>query len=253
MAGTFALSNIAQRIGHSGHTNTGLAHVADYRLGDTRCQSLHQGTPLGGRARRSVCEPEHLLRAIIGVGFRRARMKYGYALLRGKDLVSGDFSAERRDHQFATLREAQAKTLHLTHWHDFFKCIQLAGYRGAHMISSRITVICAYIFYLLGRLEYPPASSLPDPQVREQRSSVLLRPPGRPSLTPTSRSSSEHCRTIRGPLGGHHSGVLMRFDACSGVGQKKVCVVTTRIYWRETCIPTARSASGRSSGYKPQE
>lgn len=101
-----------------------------------------------------VPEPEHLLRVAVGLGFNRARLKYAYALLRGKDLETGDFSDEKRDEQFVNLKEAQSKTLDLQNWHDFLKCLQAAGYRGANMISSNITVIYNYTLYLIGRAHF---------------------------------------------------------------------------------------------------
>lgn len=37
-------------------------------------------------------DPSHLIRMTIGVGFRRARLRYAYMLLRGKDLKSGEIT-----------------------------------------------------------------------------------------------------------------------------------------------------------------
>lgn len=34
-------------------------------------------------------DPSHLIRIAVGVGFRRARLRYAYMLLRGKNLESG--------------------------------------------------------------------------------------------------------------------------------------------------------------------
>ncbi len=99
-------------------------------------------------------EPEHLLRASVGLGFNRARLKYAYALLRGKDLETGEFSEQRRDEQFKMLQEAHKKALDLQNWHDFLKCLQMAGYRGANMISSKVTVIYNYILYLIGKEKF---------------------------------------------------------------------------------------------------
>ena len=45
-------------------------------------------------------EPSHLIRMAVGVGFRRARLRYAYMLLRGKNLKTGKFSAEER-HQYS--------------------------------------------------------------------------------------------------------------------------------------------------------
>jgi hypothetical protein len=96
-------------------------------------------------------DPDQLLRVSIGLGFRRARLQHVYSILRGKDLETGEFSSERRDQQFATLKKAQARALDLQHWHEFFKSIQLAGYRSGRMISSANNVLYSYALYLLGK------------------------------------------------------------------------------------------------------
>lgn len=66
-------------------------------------------------------DPDQLLRVSVGLAFRRARLQYVYSILRGKDLETGEMSAERREAQFKILDEAQARTLNLQHWHDFSK------------------------------------------------------------------------------------------------------------------------------------
>lgn len=96
-------------------------------------------------------DPDNLLRVSIGFGFRRARLKYGYSLLRGKDLETDQFSDERRIEQFELLKEAQADVLNLQNWHGFLRLFHLAGYRGSHMISSKTTLLYSYVFYLIGK------------------------------------------------------------------------------------------------------
>ena len=99
-------------------------------------------------------DPDQLLRVAVGVGFRRARLKSVYTILRGKDLVTEAFSDELRIKQFETLREAQERTLNLQHWQDFLKVLLLAGYRSASMITSQTNVLYTYVLYLIGRTEY---------------------------------------------------------------------------------------------------
>ena len=95
-----------------------------------------------------------MLRAAVGLAFRRGRLQYVYSILRGKDLETGEFSPERRDAQFETLRRAHEATLDLVHWHEYLKCLQQAGFRSSRMVSSETALIYVYIFWLLGRLEY---------------------------------------------------------------------------------------------------
>ncbi len=99
-------------------------------------------------------DPDQLLRVSVGLGFKRARLKYVYSILRGKDLETELFSDERREAQFDVLKAAQSRTLNLAYWHDFLKAINLAGFRGGRLISSQNNLLFAYILYLMGRTEY---------------------------------------------------------------------------------------------------
>ena len=96
-------------------------------------------------------DPEQLLRVSIGSGFRRARLKYAYSLLRGKDLETGKFSTEQRDKQFDILRKHQQRTLNIQNWHDFLLIIQQSGFRGRKMISSKLSLMYAYVLFLIGK------------------------------------------------------------------------------------------------------
>jgi len=99
-------------------------------------------------------DPDQLLRVGVGLGFKRARLKYVYSLLRGKDLETEQFSDERRVEQFEVLKKAQERVINLQYWHDFMNCIRLAGFRSGSMISSQNNLLFSYILYLMGRTEY---------------------------------------------------------------------------------------------------
>jgi len=99
-------------------------------------------------------DPDQLLRVSVGIGFRRARLQYAYALLRGKDLESGKLSKEQREKQFAVLQAAQKKTLDLQNWHDFLSIIQKGGFRSSSMINSKGTLIYTYTLYIIGKEDF---------------------------------------------------------------------------------------------------
>lgn len=99
-------------------------------------------------------DPDEVLRAAVGYGFRRARMQYVYSILRGKDLDTGEFSEERRTKQFEVLKEAQDKTLNLNNWHEFLKAVRLAGYTRGDYISSRTGLVYVYVMFLIGKYEF---------------------------------------------------------------------------------------------------
>jgi uncharacterized protein with ParB-like and HNH nuclease domain len=97
--------------------------------------------------------PDQMLRVGVGLAFKRARLKFVYSLLRGKDLETEKFSVEQRERQFTKLREAQAKVLDVQHWHDFLACVRAAGFRSEKMISSQNNLLFSYMLYLIGRVE----------------------------------------------------------------------------------------------------
>lgn len=98
--------------------------------------------------------PDQMLRVSVGLAFRRARLQYVYSILRGKDLDTGVFSAERRDAQFARMRTAQVKALNVQNWHEFIKAIKQAGFAREDYISSDNNLLYAYVFFLIGREDY---------------------------------------------------------------------------------------------------
>jgi hypothetical protein len=98
--------------------------------------------------------PDQLLRVGVAVAFRRARLQLVYSLLRGKDLETGQVSEGRRTEQFAVLEAAQDTVLDLQNWHEFLKCLSLAGFRSRNMITSESTVLFSYALWLIGRRDF---------------------------------------------------------------------------------------------------
>jgi hypothetical protein len=98
--------------------------------------------------------PDQLLRVAVGLGFRRARLKHVYSLLRGKDLETDLFSDERRDEQFDVLKQAQTYTLDLQHWHEFLKTLVRAGYRSGSMITSQMALFYSHIMFVIGKRDF---------------------------------------------------------------------------------------------------
>ena len=99
-------------------------------------------------------DPDHMLRVSVALGFRRARVKHVYSILRGKDLESGEFSDEMRDQQFEVLKDAQQRALDLQNWAEFQKAMVRAGYRGAGQITSKTAIIYSYALFLIGKYDY---------------------------------------------------------------------------------------------------
>ncbi|MDR0659734.1 MAG: DUF262 domain-containing protein [Prevotellaceae bacterium] len=98
--------------------------------------------------------PDQMLRVSVGLGFKRAVLKYVYNILRGKDLETGEYSTEKRESQFGVLKTANTKTLNLTNWHEYLKCLKQSGYIRGDIVSSKATIIYVYIMFLIGREDY---------------------------------------------------------------------------------------------------
>ncbi|HXU32657.1 MAG TPA: DUF262 domain-containing protein [Thermoanaerobaculia bacterium] len=123
---------------------------------ETFCQSARIPAHSGASPSNRFLEPDpdHLLRVSVGLGFRRARLLHVYSILRGKDLETGSFSPERRDRQFAVLDQAQAATLNLQNWHDFWRCLLRAGFQSGSMVTSKNAMLYAYTFFLIGKRDF---------------------------------------------------------------------------------------------------
>lgn len=99
-------------------------------------------------------KPDQLLRVAVGLGHRRARLKYAYELLRGKNLETNEVTEQIRIENFEKLKKAQTEVLNLTHFTEYLKALQEAGFRSGRMITSRNTIIYSYLVFLIGRTDY---------------------------------------------------------------------------------------------------
>lgn len=99
-------------------------------------------------------EPSHLIRMAVGVGFRRARLRYAYMLLRGKNLKTGKFSAEERQNNLDTFKDALDKVMNLNNWHAFLNIVSEAGYVHSKLIASSNAVVFSYVLYLIAKYDY---------------------------------------------------------------------------------------------------
>ena len=99
-------------------------------------------------------EPSHLIRMAVGVGFRRARLRYAYMLLLGKNLETGKFSAEERSENLRIFKDALDKVMNLNNWHGFINIVGEAGYISSKLIASSNAVVFSYVLYLIAKYDY---------------------------------------------------------------------------------------------------
>lgn len=101
-----------------------------------------------------VMDPQHLVRIAVGLGFHRARLRYAYMLLRGKDLETGKYSEETRDANLDKFKEALEYAMDLNNWHAFVNVVKEAGYVTNKIIASSNAIVYSYVLYLIGKKEY---------------------------------------------------------------------------------------------------
>ncbi len=99
-------------------------------------------------------EPSHLIRMAVGVGFRRARLKYAYMLLRGKNLETGKLSEEEQEVNLSIFKSALDRVMDLNNWHDFINIVSEAGYLHEKQIASSNAIVFSYVLYLIAKYDY---------------------------------------------------------------------------------------------------
>ena len=96
--------------------------------------------------------PQDIIRTVMAYAFNRARLKYGYKLLRGADLENkGVISRELMEKNFDILKSKLPDVMNVNNWHEFLKAIMNAGYLTASMISSDNAVFYTYSMYLIAK------------------------------------------------------------------------------------------------------
>lgn len=96
--------------------------------------------------------PQDIIRVVMAYGFDRARLKYGYKLLRGADFdKKGVINEELRDSRFDTLKEKLPDVINAHSWHEFLKAIMNAGYLSGDMILSGNAIYYSYAMYLIAK------------------------------------------------------------------------------------------------------
>ena len=101
-----------------------------------------------------VVDPSHLIRIAVGYGFRRARLKYAYQLMRGKDLKTGIITTQTREDNLRIFKEALDTATDLNNWHAYLNLYSQAGYMSSDFIASTNAVVFCYVMYLLGKYVY---------------------------------------------------------------------------------------------------
>lgn len=96
-------------------------------------------------------KPSHVIRAAVGLGFGRGRLRYARLILNGRNLKTKETSAEQREENFAKFDTALDKVLDLNDWHAFVNALGDAGYLNKGMISSENAIPLSYAISLIAK------------------------------------------------------------------------------------------------------
>lgn len=112
--------------------------------------------PAQGTAFNYILEvdPAHLIRVAVALAFSRARLRYAYMMLRGKDLETGKFSDETREANLAAFRAEIDRAIDVNNWHSFLNLFADAGYVAKNLVASENAVVFSYALYLTGKYRY---------------------------------------------------------------------------------------------------
>lgn len=121
------------------------------------CEDSHK--PATGTSYNALLtiKPSHVIRATVGVGFNRGRLRYARLILNGRDLETRKTSVAKREENFARFDSALDKVLNLNDWHAFINALGEAGYVSRDMISSENTIPLSYSIYLIAKHRFSMA------------------------------------------------------------------------------------------------
>jgi hypothetical protein len=187
--------------------------------------------------------PDQMLRVTVGLSLKRARLENVYSALRGRDAKTGLDNKEKRDEQFALMREGQRTALNTANWHHFLSALTLAGYRGEKMISSDAAIIYSYVLYLIGCRDYGVARADMRQAIAEFFFMAALT--GRYTNSPETRFESDLALVRELPRGSDFLAKL-----------REICSTTlTGDYWSITLpsqLATSASRSPSLFAYQPR-
>ena len=98
---------------------------------------------------------QDIIRVLMAYAFYRARLKYGYKLLRGADFdKKGAIDVDLRNERFDILKDKLGDVISVHNWHEFLKSIMNAGYLSGDLILSKNAIYCTYALYLIAKYKF---------------------------------------------------------------------------------------------------
>lgn len=118
--------------------------------------SIESTHPVKGKItsynRITTVSARDIIRVVMAYAFDRARLKYGYKLLRGADFERrGAVDDQLRVERFETLKLKLPDVLNVHSWHEFLKAIMNSGYLSGDLILSSNAIFYSYTLYLIAK------------------------------------------------------------------------------------------------------
>ncbi len=110
----------------------------------------------GPRPFNAIMEPlpPQIVRVISGLAFRRAKLKFVFSILNGKNLETGEITSDEREKQFSIFSKAQKNVLDIETWNEFMKILLFTGFKSKKMMTSDNTVLYCYVMFLIGKIDF---------------------------------------------------------------------------------------------------
>ena len=103
----------------------------------------------------SSVSAQDVIRVVMAYAFDRARLQYGYKLLRGADFdKKGAIDEALRDSRFDVLKSKLPDVISVHNWHEFLKSILNAGYLSGDLILSQNAIFYSYALYLIAKYRF---------------------------------------------------------------------------------------------------
>jgi uncharacterized protein with ParB-like and HNH nuclease domain len=98
---------------------------------------------------------QDIIRVVMAYAFDRARLRYGYKLLRGADFdKNGVVDEDLRAQRFDILQKKLSDVINVNNWHEFIKSILNAGYQSGDLILSYNALYFTYALYLIAKYRF---------------------------------------------------------------------------------------------------
>ena len=98
---------------------------------------------------------QDIIRVLMAYTFYRARLKYGYKLLRGADFdKKGAIDVNLRNERFDILKDKLDDVISVHNWHEFLKSIMNAEYLSGDLILSKNAIYYTYALYLIAKYKF---------------------------------------------------------------------------------------------------